>query len=100
TSYTWQSEPHGLARGSSQVVETLEAALWSLLNTDNYRDCILKAVNLGHDTDTVAAVAGGLAGLAYGLDGIPASWLESLKGKNIIDRCCKELEQRLMDERM
>lgn len=38
----------------------LSAAMWCLLTTDNYRDCILKAVNLGSDTDTTAAVAGGL----------------------------------------
>lgn len=45
----------------------LSAAMWCLLTTDNYRECILKAVNLGSDTDTTAAVAGGLAGIMYGL---------------------------------
>ena len=53
-------------RSSGHVIETLEAALWCLLTTDNYRDCVLKAINLGRDTDTVAAVAGGLAGICYG----------------------------------
>ena len=43
------------------MVDTLEAALWCFLTTDNFTDCILKAVNLGDDTDTVTAVTGGLA---------------------------------------
>jgi len=81
--------PEEAVKSSGYVVYTLEAALWCLLNTGNYRDCVLAAVNLGSDTDTTAAVAGGLAGLAYGLDGIPASWLESLAGKELIDECCK-----------
>ena len=57
-------------KSTGYVVDTLEAALWCLLNTDNYKDCVLKAVNLGGDTDTVAAVAGGLAGMFYGVDGM------------------------------
>ena len=46
-----------------------------------------KAVNLGDDTDTVAAVAGGLAGIMYGMEGIPAEWVDKLRGKEVIDRC-------------
>ena len=53
-------------------METLQAALWCLVKTDNYKACVLKAVNLGMDTDTTAVVAGGLAGILYGYDGIPA----------------------------
>ena len=63
---------NSLSVGSSgYVVDTFVAAMWCLLTTDNYRDCVLKAVNLGSDTDTTAAVAGGLAGIMYGLEGIP-----------------------------
>ena len=47
------------------VVHSLEAAIWCLYTTNNYRDCVLEAVNLGEDTDTVAAIAGGLAGALY-----------------------------------
>lgn len=57
------------------VLHTLEAALWCLLHTSSYRDCMLTAVNLGSDTDTVAAIAGGLAGISYGEDAIPQEWL-------------------------
>ena len=65
-------------KSTGYVVDTLEAAVWCFLNTDSYRDCVLKAVNLGNDTDTVGAVAGGLAGLYYGLENIPAEWIERL----------------------
>mgnify|MGYP003375785737 FL=1 len=60
------------------VLHTLEAVLWCLLHTNSYRDCVLKAVNLGSDTDTVAAIAGGLAGIFYGEDAIPREWLDVL----------------------
>ena len=64
------------------VVNTLEAAMWSLLTTRNFRDCVLKAVNLGDDADTVAAVAGGLAGVAYGIEKIPPEWIDALARKD------------------
>ncbi|WP_143307563.1 ADP-ribosylglycohydrolase family protein [Chitinophaga vietnamensis] len=60
---------------SGYVLHTLESALWSFLNTDSYQDCVLRAVNLGEDTDTTGAVAGALAGLYYGIDGIPPAWI-------------------------
>lgn len=77
-------------RSTGYVVDTLEAAIWCLLNTDSYEECVLTAVNLGDDTDTVAAVAGGLAGAMYGLDGIPKKWLEALKRREYIEQTCKE----------
>lgn len=72
--------------GSGYVVSTLKAALWCLMKTDNYRDCIKLAVSLGEDTDTVAAVAGGLAGLIY--EKVPYDWFEVIADrKDIIDLC-------------
>lgn len=69
------------------VVDTLEAALWCLLTSTSYPETVLKAVNLGDDTDTVAAVAGGLAGIIYGLEGIPDNWLAQLRNKELLERC-------------
>ena len=74
-------------RSSGYVVDTLEAALWCLLTSTSYPETVLKAVNLGDDTDTVAAVAGGLAGIIYGLEGIPADWLSQLRNKELLDSC-------------
>ena len=71
------------------VVDTLEAALWCLLNTNSYEECVLNAVNLGDDTDTVAAVAGGLAGALYGLNAIPEKWLNILKKRDYIEKMCE-----------
>jgi ADP-ribosyl-[dinitrogen reductase] hydrolase len=69
---------------SDYVVDTLEAALWCFINSDSYRESILKAVNLGQDTDTVAAITGGLSGLYYGLEAIPVDWLDKIPRKNDI----------------
>ena len=83
----WSSEQ---ICGSGFVLHTLQASLWCLLTTDNYADCVLKAVNLGQDTDTTAAVAGGLAGLWYGEGTIPEKWTEvTAMYKRIKDRCKK-----------
>lgn len=76
-------------KSSGYVVDTLEAALWCLLTTDNYKDCVLKAVNLGDDTDTVAAVAGGLAGALYGYDAIPEEWRNTLIKREYIEEMCE-----------
>lgn len=65
-------------RSSGFVIDTLEAALWSFLTTENYKDAVLRAVNLGDDTDTTGAVTGALAGLAYGLESIPQKWIDQL----------------------
>ena len=65
-------------QSSGYVMHTLEASIWCLLTTENYRDAVLKAVNLGGDTDTTGAVTGGLAGIIYGFRGIPAEWMNLL----------------------
>lgn len=70
--------PRNKIESSGYIVDTLEAAVWCLLTTGSYRDCVLKAVNLGRDTDTVAAVSGGLAGALYGYDAIPQEWRNTL----------------------
>jgi len=80
--------PVDMIKSGGYVVETIEAALWCLLNTGNLKDCLLKAVNLGYDTDTVAAVAGGLAGIYYGFESIPEDWLKKIQKRNWIRRMC------------
>ncbi|MBQ7105656.1 MAG: ADP-ribosylglycohydrolase family protein [Bacilli bacterium] len=69
---------------SGFVVSSLEAALWCCLKTNNYEEATLKAVNLGEDTDTVAAIAGGLCGIRYGIDNIPSKWQEKLVKRDYI----------------
>ncbi|KYC40283.1 hypothetical protein WA1_27515 [Scytonema hofmannii PCC 7110] len=66
---------------SGYVIDTLEASLWCLLNSSSYAEAVLKAVNLGGDTDTTAAVTGGLAGIYYGVENIPEEWTEQIARK-------------------
>ena len=72
----WRGRPRNEIRSSGYVVHTLEAAIWSVARTGNFRNAVLLAANLADDADTVAAVTGQLAGALYGLSGIPETWLE------------------------
>jgi len=67
------------------VIHTLEASVWCLLTTESYSEAVLKAVSLGEDTDTTAAVTGGLAGLLYGIEGIPEEWLGHIARREDIE---------------
>ena len=74
-------------KSSGFVLHTLEASLWCIFNSNSYKEAVLKAVNLGDDTDTTAAVTGGLAGIIYGYDSIPKDWIGKLKNKELIEEC-------------
>ena len=76
--------------GSGFVLHTLQASLWCLLTTKDYAECVLKAVNLGRDADTTAAVTGGLAGLWYGENAIPKEWTEATVKYEKIKTLCGE----------
>ncbi len=75
-------------KSTGYVVDSLEASVWVLIRTDNFKDCLLKAVNLGFDTDTIAAIAGGLAGLFYGYESIPEDWLSVIQRREWIEKIC------------
>ena len=77
--------PKERVRSTGFVVDTLSAAMWCLVNTDSYADAVLTAVNLGGDTDTIAAVTGGLAGIRYGFEEIPEEWIDKLRNKRELD---------------
>ncbi len=83
-------------RNSSFIVDTLEVAIWCLLTTDNYTDCILRAVNLGGDTSAMAAAAGGLAGIVYGINdrtGIPQAWIQAIPQPEFIKQHCDKFSK-------
>ena len=75
-------------KSSGYVVDSLEAAIWCLKTTSSYQECVLKAVNLGGDTDSIAAIAGGLAGALYGYDAIPQEWRNTLIKRDYIEWLC------------
>jgi len=76
------------------VIYTLEASIWCILTTDNYKDAVLKAVNLGKDTDTTAAVTGGLAGLIYTEEGIAKEWISQIAKLDKIEEVLVWLKER------
>jgi ADP-ribosylglycohydrolase len=79
------SLPENEIVSTGYVLHTLHASLWCLLTTESFQECVLKAVNLGGDTDTTGCVAGGLAGVACGMKSIPADWIGQLARKNDVD---------------
>lgn len=83
--------PEENIHSSGYVLDSLQASLWCFLNSDSYKETVLKAVNLGEDTDTTGAIAGGLAGIYYGIENIPQEWIENLVRTNDI----KDLAERL-----
>lgn len=85
----------GSIRGSGYVLDTLVSSLWCLLHTNSFRSCVLQAVNLGEDTDTVGAVTGGLAGLYYGLSAIPEEWISALSRRDDIEVLCERFNEEL-----
>lgn len=68
------------AGGTGYVVDCLWSARRAVEETDGFQACVRRAIAFGHDTDTTAAVAGGIAGLRHGLQGIPARWRDGLRG--------------------
>jgi ADP-ribosylglycohydrolase len=82
-------------QSSGYVLHTLEASIWCLLTTDYYEDAVLRAVNLGQDTDTTAAVTGGLAGLLYSVNGIPEPWIENIARNYDIKELCENMGRYL-----
>lgn len=75
------------------VLHSLEASLWCFLNSENYSEAVLKAVNLGEDTDTTGAITGGIAGIYYGFESIPKEWVNVLARKEDIEKLCEKLEK-------
>lgn len=87
--------PRDQISSSGYVLSTFDAAIWCFVQTDNFRDCVLLAANLGDDADTVAAVAGQIAGAAYGYNAIPTDWIEKLVWHNKI----KDYTDKILDRR-
>jgi len=82
-------------QSSGYVLHSLEASLWCFVNSKSYEGAVLKAVNLGGDTDTTAAITGGVAGIYYGMDNIPQKWITELARKDDIDDLCERLSLKL-----
>lgn len=79
------------------VVDTLECALWILLNANSYKETIIATTNIGNDTDTIGAIAGSMAGIIYGYDSIPTSWIDKLMRKDYLIGLASDFEKEVMN---
>ncbi len=89
--------PENEIRSGGYVIHTLEASIWCLLNSNSYSEAVLKAVNLGNDTDTTAIVTGGLAGLYYGLASVPSDWLKQIVKHEEIEQLFKQFVEKIKE---
>ena len=78
--------PENDIQSTGYVLHTLEAVIWCFLNSNSYSAAVLKAINLGGDTDSIAALTGGLAASYYGYESIEKKWIEMIVRKNEIEK--------------
>jgi len=83
---------------SGYVIHSLEACLWCIYDSKSYKEAVLRAVNLGDDTDTTAAITGGLAGIVFGYESIPISWINTLARKEDIINLCKRFHSKVISK--
>ncbi len=91
-----ETYPEDEIDSSGRTLESFEAAMWSFMRNKNYKDTILEAINLGKDTDTVGAIAGGIAGLYYGIEDIPEEWLKKLVKRDYIEDLSKAFDEAVL----
>ncbi len=90
---SWRGRARQDIQSSGYVVHTLEAAIWSVARTANFRNAVLLAANLADDADTVAAVTGQLAGAIYGLSGIPKQWVDRIAWRDRLLEAAQNLSE-------
>lgn len=82
---------------SAYVLHTLEASIWSFLTTNTFEEAILKAINLGHDTDTTGSVTGALAGIFYQIESIPQQFKKSIARAQDIDDLADRFHKKILE---
>jgi ADP-ribosyl-[dinitrogen reductase] hydrolase len=87
----WRGKPRHEIRGTGYVVDALEAAIWCVGTSSDFRGAVTRAANLREDADTTAAIAGQLAGALYGASGIPAEWLERVAWRDRLETIARKL---------
>lgn len=79
------------------IVDSLEAAIWVTLKSENYKEAVIGAINLGGDTDTIGALTGALAGIIYGYDFIPEEWKDALAKKEYLMDIFEEFSENVYE---
>lgn len=93
----WEYTDYEKVSGEGYVLSTLHAAFYCLVTTDSYEGAIKRAISLGEDTDTVAAVTGSLAGLVYGQESIPEEWWDALVMKGYLEEALEDFVDVVFD---
>ena len=79
-------------KSSGYVVDTIEAVIWTFLNTNSFLESIIGAINLGGYTDTIGALTGALSGLIYGID---EGLLNELQNKDYLISLTHKFDEEL-----
>lgn len=87
-------------KSTGYVIDTLEAVVWLFFNSTSYEEAVLKAVNLGGDTDTIAAIVGGLSGIYYGINNIPNRWVQNIIRKHEIKELIDNFSVTISNEKL
>ena len=87
-------------KSSGYVIDTLESVIYSVLNGTNYEDTVLKAINLGYDTDTIGGITGSIAGMLYGMESIPKRWLDKVKRKDYLIQLATKFDKVLKENKV
>jgi ADP-ribosylglycohydrolase len=97
---SWRGKEPPAIRGTGYCIDALEAAIWAVAGAADFRDAILRAANLGDDADTTAAIAGQLAGAAWGATGIPGGWLGKVAMRPRIESLADALHRAAVGTRL
>jgi ADP-ribosyl-[dinitrogen reductase] hydrolase len=95
---SWHSKSRDEIQSTGYVVHSLEAAIWSVGNSNSFEEAVVLAANLADDADTVAAITGQLAGAIWGVTSIPGRWLDCLAWRSRIERAADGLFDAAMAE--
>ncbi|MBR3898282.1 MAG: ADP-ribosylglycohydrolase family protein [Bacilli bacterium] len=83
-------------KSESYIVYTLETILWIILNCNSAAEAIVGAVNLGGDTDTIAAHVGAISGIIYGIEDIPSKWVHAMKNFDYLEGMIRKFEKTIV----
>lgn len=84
-------------KSTGYIVDSLEAAIWVTLKSENYKEAVIGAINLGGDTDTIGALTGALAGIIYGYDFIPEEWKDNIAKKEYLMDIFEEFSENIYE---
>ncbi|MDO5725181.1 MAG: ADP-ribosylglycohydrolase family protein [Tissierellia bacterium] len=82
-------------KSTGYVIDSLEASLWSFIPTISFKEAIIRACNLGGDTDTICAITGSMAALYYGMENIPKDFIIRIKNSQLIDEMIQKFYDNL-----